>query len=397
LGDLQPPSACLDDETDLRVDELLRDELEELTAFAAGLEREEGLDRSDVARIGSRAEELLTRSLKLGDTRAQAKVHVVLGKLRLFAEEYDASLRHLEAAYFVAELAGDVHTQHATCVTLVMLSARYLGDVKRAEYWASRLEMAAEQVGTDVARGEAALYRGTVHRVAGRVDDAVESLGRAVASLQPDSFSRAEALRTRGELGLMRGDLEGARADLSAAVTLLEGLSGAQHPDLAGPLNALATLEFTDGDFDAGLVLLERALSVTADRQNLQRALMQGNLALAYRERGRLAEALVVIEDVLSQLVASLGPHHPDTIRTEVERAELLLELEQEQEAVVVLERVFDSEAAPSDVRAQAATSLAPLSDEPRTILARAAGLPGLSPSWASYVAELLDAYDDGA
>jgi serine/threonine protein kinase len=70
------------------------------------------------------------------------------------------------------------------------------------------------------------------------------------------------------------------------------------------------------------------------------------NLAVAYREAGRLAEAIVLFERVRDAQTAKLGPDHPGTLTTLSNLAEAYRRAGRLSEAIVLFERVRDAQTA---------------------------------------------------
>ena len=393
FGDLHAPGQCLTEDDARPMDELLRDEFDALNAFAAEAQDDEGLDAEELAYVADAAAQLQRRADDLGDTRVQASLHTLRGKVALKQGDYASTERHLEAAFFAAELARDAQTQFDACDALVVLLAQHLVEPQRAGYWADQAERVAECLDDDEKRGAAAFLRGTVHNAAGRPQQALESLNQAASWVNPESLVAGDVVRVRGEVHMALGQSEAARRDLVEAVRLAEINFGADHPDVAAPVNALATVELFEGNLKEGGALLERALGLLDPRQKVHRAYLRCNLAQLYRNQGRHQEALDAFEDAQVVLEARLGLLHPAVTQAKVESAEILAELDRDAEALARIEDVLEDEVT-GDMRVQALLLHSELVDDPRPDLEAAANVADASERWKIYAREALAEFD---
>ena len=92
---------------------------------------------------------------------------------------------------------------------------------------------------------------------------------------------------------------------------------GTEHPGTLTSRNNLASAYGAAGRLAEALPLLEQTLT---DRERLlgtehpDTLTSRGNLALAYQDAGRLAEALPLLEQTLTDRERLLGTEHPDTL-----------------------------------------------------------------------------------
>jgi hypothetical protein len=104
-----------------------------------------------------------------------------------------------------------------------------------------------------------------------------------------------------------------------ALVTDCERVLGPDHPDTLTTRNNLASAYQDAGRLAEAIPLHERTLT---DRERVQGPdhpdilASRGNLALAYRAAGRLAEAIPLFERTLAGCERVLGPDHPGTLTT---------------------------------------------------------------------------------
>ena len=187
-----------------------------------------------------------------------------------------------------------------------------------------RIDVRTDLAKTYANRGLCLLPR-TDHKEAQEsFDRAVEILDRLVEEeRREDLFAeRAFALSCRGRLHRLKGELESAREDLSAAVAdyrlAVVSQSSRHLEDLAGALNSLAEVSLLAGDHEVARKSCERVLEIfeekltPARREALaaQRAAAHHNLAAALRDSGQLVRAEEEFQtsiELLTRLVESDG------------------------------------------------------------------------------------------
>ncbi len=130
----------------------------------------------------------------------------------------------------------------------------------------------------------------------------------------------AEALRAVGQIGHYRdhlGDPRGAADLLQQAVDGLSRTLGPDHPDTLANRNNLA-LAYRDAGRNAeAIALLETTLKLRKARLGSDHpdTLVSGNnLGEAYLKVGRTAEAIALLEETVKLMTSKLGPDHPNTL-----------------------------------------------------------------------------------
>ncbi|MFI5453933.1 MAG: tetratricopeptide repeat protein [Isosphaerales bacterium] len=101
------------------------------------------------------------------------------------------------------------------------------------------------------------------------------------------------------------------------ALTLRQQVLGPDHPDTLGSVNNLALAYLDTGRLADALPLFEDALKRCQAKLGPDHSLTlitMGNLAHAYVNAGRLADALPLHEETLKRLEAQLGPDHIHTL-----------------------------------------------------------------------------------
>ena len=104
---------------------------------------------------------------------------------------------------------------------------------------------------------------------------------------------------------------------LRGAVSVVEEVLGAEHPDSLASRGSLAGVYESAGRLGEAIALYEEVL---ADRVRVlgevhpDTLASRNNLAYAYRAAGRLDEAIPLYEEVLADRVRVLGEDHPDTL-----------------------------------------------------------------------------------
>ncbi len=323
--------------------------------------------------------EALTGTVPFGGRSGSARRTAMLrGELRSMPPSIPASVaRALERGLSLrpASRFGSMReeTQLEVAENLVLLLAQYVMEPARAAYWAAEaVKIAAD--GPDADRGRAELLLGWVAQASGQPEQALAHYDRAEPLLRGDGRHR-DALEdaARANLTLQRWD-EG-RAGLEAAIAEYERELGAAHPDLAKPLNTLASLEIMAENFDEAAKLLERAVALTPEGDLMPRAAMKGNLALLLKRTGELERALSIFEEILQEFEGVFGGQHESVIRTELAIIEVLTLMERSDEALRRIERALKL-GVPDEALSRALFARASLVEDPRPDLRRILTLP---------------------
>ena len=160
----------------------------------------------------------------------------------------------------------------------------------------------------------------------GAVRDLVEqimALSEWSAGCLADSALVRRMLRLRGwSVGFLNGLGDSADASIVIAEPLvaeMERVLGADHPDTLATRNNLAVAYGDAGRTAEAITLHEHNLG---DRERVLGADhpdtlgTRDNLAIAYRDAGRTAEAITLHEHNLAEMERVLGADHPDTLAT---------------------------------------------------------------------------------
>lgn len=246
-----------------------------------------------------------------------------------------AALVAAQAALASAEAAHATrHVETARMLWQVACLERRLGSLTPAREHATRALAIAEAVGGpasgDVAT--ASIVLGEVEFELDRLPDAQHSFDRALRirrSLWGDADPRvAEALVHCGDALTSRGQPDSARTNLDQAVRILEGAPGigAQHPDTAGALLALARCAIWMGDPATALPLADRALRIYEQAYGPRHPDVAQTLqytANTLQHFDRLKESGERLDRALALTVAVWGPDDPHVARVLVDRATL--------------------------------------------------------------------------
>jgi DNA-binding CsgD family transcriptional regulator len=179
------------------------------------------------------------------------------GRLTVYAGRVTEGLALLDEA-MVGVLAGEVSPIFAGDIYCSFIEAcQEVSDFERAAQWTSALTAwVDEQPGLVPFTGQCAVHRGQILRVHGELAPALEELDHAVerylAAGTPDPAGLA--LKERGDILLIRGDLEGARSAYERANAF--GLD---------PQPGLAMLWLAAGRTEAGLTAIRRLLADPRD------------------------------------------------------------------------------------------------------------------------------------
>ena len=208
----------------------------------------------------------------------------------------------LTKAVALFQKQGDAHGLADACLRL---SRFHLGSAAAAMYWVDRAVSAAEKGGVDADLSQALACRGELLLAAGRNDEALASLERAVQL--PGGSAYAEILASAQiAAGKAREGLE----------TLTSALADAAHESGAGSADSVVTLSIrladarrALGDPRAASALLESA-AVRADELPDDHAFgaLMDRLGVARLESGDAAGAVAALERGLDRLRERGGP-----------------------------------------------------------------------------------------
>jgi len=192
-----------------------------------------------------------------------------------------------------------------------------------------------------------------LHRQAGRTDEAITLFERAMALNErahgPASPEFAAALNSLGVALLgrgARGDDERALSLLQRALALREAALPAESPEVANSIGNLASAYEDLGRPAEALPLYERSLVLTErvrGPDDPRTATALNNLAEALGGLGRFREALPLHRRSLAIRERQLGAEHPETATSANNLGELLDTLGQREEALALKQRAFEA------------------------------------------------------
>ncbi|MCA9651023.1 MAG: serine/threonine protein kinase [Myxococcales bacterium] len=163
----------------------------------------------------------------------------------------------------------------------------------------------------DDARQELELVAGLVLGRHGRYEEAMQSLDRAEAGVEPGGREHLDVLAARGNVGLWCDRLDDARSQLERHLEIASGVYGPRHPEVANTLNDLAVLEIQQGRAKAAEARARAAVEIlqesVGDHPRVADALMNLAGILMIREEPDLEGALRRIEDARRIYVEALG------------------------------------------------------------------------------------------
>lgn len=159
--------------------------------------------------------------------------------------------------------------------------------------------------------------------------EALKSATDKIDQAFPDQPSvEGEVRAIIGVTYLRLGRYEEAEKLLRAALKILEGSLGGEHPDIAATLNSLGVLRQERGDFKEAESLQSRALAILRKKygdQNQDVLSTQSNLALLCQDMGRNEEAAKLMRKTLASDRKILGNQHSNVASDLANLGNLLL------------------------------------------------------------------------
>jgi CHAT domain-containing protein len=172
---------------------------------------------NDPARVARQARDIAVAARQAGDLCRLSRVQAIHGRALRMLGEIDLAEKALDEALASAQQAGD--DELAADVHLALA-----GVLSIAGRWPAAFAHLDEvgRLGSKELRGFAELQRAALCRDAGRIDEALELLARAIPRLrrQKHSLHLARVLANRGGIRMGRGELVGAVADFEEAEAL---------------------------------------------------------------------------------------------------------------------------------------------------------------------------------
>ena len=227
-----------------------------------------------------------------------------------------AALATLTEAYQIATGLGADRLSTTAAINMGKLHGMDEARLETGEAWLVTAGALAERVDDDVLRASVLMVRGGIANRAGRFSDGVDDLERALVLLEAAGAPASRRATTINQLGISLDELEQfseAQRRFQQAVELEEGLYGADHPAVLGPLANLAISYSMEGRRADARPILQRVLQTRIKlfgEANPATALSHVNLGWNYMDDGDAEPALPHFVKARESFVAVQGPHH---------------------------------------------------------------------------------------
>ncbi|MBB5206557.1 serine/threonine-protein kinase [Chiayiivirga flava] len=280
-----------------------------------------------------------------GDPAAVAELLKALGELHFYIGDYAAAEPLLQRWLTQEDAIGDpvaaADVRFTLAETLHRMGrhdeARTL--LARAQaFWATDAERHADVL--LVSR----MLQSQLERQAGDVAGALQTLERSLpqrlARSGTDDFETAVLYTNLGAAYIQAGRFDEGIVASERAMTLWSALDLDTGNDALNTLNNLAAAYFRTDDLASAEEYFARALAVRRDAYgpSAATAALIGNYARVLQRRGRVADALVLVEEAEPMALQLSGTGSPLTAALRATRAELLLALERHDDCDAVLD-----------------------------------------------------------
>ena len=321
------------------------------------------LDRAAAMKLAHRTDaglELADAAVEEASALDYPPIHtralLIQGYLREQHGDHDAAVASLRRAYVESVRAKMLPRAAKASTRLTFVYANHSRQPDEAKAWGVHAEAFAAAVGID-AEAEFLAVAGTLDLTLGDLDAAKADLGAAIALLEGaadrNSLTLATAYNDLGIASAMAEDYVAAQSQLQRALAIRMEALGPKHPEVGRTLANLANLADLTGEHEQAVELFERA------RANLEQALgsTHPSLAVLYDdygvmlvEMGEGERAQTMLERALELNTAS-DPDHPRSAYSLVglatlakERGELELAAELFERALAVEEAAYGPE-----------------------------------------------------
>ncbi|MCY1005244.1 tetratricopeptide repeat protein [Nannocystis pusilla] len=255
------------------------------------------------------------------------------------AAKYAAAQGLAERALQEGRASGAPAIEARALITLGQIAADQ-GRFEQAVELHTRAIAAAEAGGVDPLRGQAMAELGLVlGGLQQRHAEGERLLQLAAATDLRVGAGPIEQARRDISLGIVRtarGEHEGARQTLLAAVEVLRAAPASSRLLLIAAFNALGSLEDKRGRAEAARRYFGDALALAEDRLGPDHpdvASVLNNIGVLEWRAGRAEQAIAALERALDIRVRTLGPDHPESATSRMNLGNALLDVEQYERA----------------------------------------------------------------
>lgn len=283
----------------------------------------------------------------LEDAKEYGDEQILAGAMSMFATFEARVGEPKDAAAFASEAlamavrVGDERAASSIATGLVYLDGYLLGDTKSAETIGN---LALAWSAGDAGQRAAALENLGLNAFAARDYALAESRHRqAQQLLEVGPASIRSAINLAAALAVQndRDKEEQANSLLRSTLALAENTYGREHPSVAALLQNIASRAPVWLSCEEALPMLERALEIkrrTLGDTTVQLATTLTSLAACRRRVGQAATALSEVDRALSILEQRLGPETPKLLGPQERRIEILIALNELDEAQAQLD-----------------------------------------------------------
>ena len=287
----------------------VRHRLETAAALLRATKYAEGLDL---------ARPLSVEAAAIGYAPLRAEAFELLAELEDLGGQAPVAESLYRRAAVAASEAGNDHLLATAWVKLIYvigyLEARPEEALQVSEFAASLLPRAR----VPALRGKLHNNRGTVHYMAGQLDDAAREFQAAIAEREKlygnDHPDVATSMANLGAVRNSQGQLDEAEKLQRRALELRKRLLGEQHPDVAMSLSNIGAVLQARGDLEGAIGLEKEALAIrrtVLGPRHSETAASLTNLGGYFGERDRWDEAVGPLTEAVAAYRATLTGDHP--------------------------------------------------------------------------------------
>ncbi len=161
----------------------------------------------------------------------------------------------------------------------------------------------------------------------------------AATATQQHNLELASLLTKTADYLLQRAQYQQAEPLYQRALSICEQMLGNEHPQVAFPLNGLATLYREQGQYEQAEPLYQRALTIRQQQRGTRHPETAESLhdfARFHELRNQSGQALTLYQQALAIREQRLGPQHPHTLDTRTRYAHLLRACGRSEEAAAL-------------------------------------------------------------